>query len=63
MIMPSLPGYGFSEASHKKFMSTVEMSQIFIKLMERLGHKKFFVMGADWGAFIITDIARMTPQK
>ncbi|XP_035659498.1 epoxide hydrolase 1-like [Branchiostoma floridae] len=60
VIAPSIPGYGFSEAPHKKGFDPIAAAQMFHKLMERLGFQKFYVQGGDWGA-IITRI--MTLQK
>ncbi|MCL4127253.1 UNVERIFIED_CONTAM: hypothetical protein GTU68_040444, partial [Idotea baltica] len=47
VISPSLPGYGFSQASSKQGMRTLEISQIFFKLMKRIGFEKFYVQGGD----------------
>lgn len=39
------------------------MANIFKRLMERLGHKKFYVMGGDWGALITSDISTIYPDR
>ncbi|XP_055333813.1 epoxide hydrolase 1-like [Paramacrobiotus metropolitanus] len=52
VIVPSLPGFGFSDASEIPGMTMADMSRIFAKLMERLGFKKYFVHGLDWGVAI-----------
>lgn len=36
---------------------------IFVKLMDRLNHKKFFVHGGDWGSVVSKTIAKLFPQK
>ena len=38
-------------------------ASIFVKLMKRLNHDKFFVHGGDWGAGISKTIATLYPQK
>lgn len=40
VIAPSIPGYGWSQASSKKGFDAVACARIFDKLMQRLGHKK-----------------------
>lgn len=45
VIVPSLPGYGFSEAAAKQGMNTVKMAVIMNNLMKRLGYEKFYVQG------------------
>ena len=35
---------------------------VFVKLMERLGFKKFYAQGGDWGAAITTYLAIIYPQ-
>jgi len=42
LIIPSLPGYGFSDAPKKRGFDVVEMAKIFDKLMEKLGYEKYF---------------------
>lgn len=63
VIAPSLPGYGFSDAPIKVGMGPSHMGQIFVKLMERLGHRKFYVQGGDWGAVITDAISRVFADK
>lgn len=57
LIIPSLPGYGFSQAAPKPGMSPIQISIIFKNLMERLGHKKYYLQGGDWGSLITADLA------
>ena len=63
LIIPSLPGYGFSESSSKSGLSSFHIGRIFVKLMNRLGHKKFMYHGGDWGALIGRSLARTFPEK
>ncbi|KAM8946653.1 epoxide hydrolase 1-like [Pelodytes ibericus] len=63
VICPSIPGYGFSEAPHKKGFSVVSAARIFHKLMTRLGFKEFYVQGGDWGAIITTVMSEMKPES
>lgn len=63
VIAPSLPGYGFSDAAVKPGMGPAQIGQVFVKLMERLGHKKFYVQGGDWGAIITDAISKIFPDR
>lgn len=46
VIAPSIPGYGWSEASHKAGFDQIATARIFKKLMnERLGFKRFMAQG------------------
>ena len=44
-------------------MNMLTTAQIFVKLMDRLGYKKFYAQGGDWGAGITTDIATFFPDR
>nr|XP_033794339.1 epoxide hydrolase 1 [Geotrypetes seraphini]XP_033794340.1 epoxide hydrolase 1 [Geotrypetes seraphini] len=63
VICPSIPGYGFSEASHKSGCNSVSVARIFYKLMQRLGFREFYVQGGDWGSLICTNLAQMAPTR
>ncbi|XP_071063421.1 epoxide hydrolase 1 isoform X2 [Dasypus novemcinctus] len=62
VICPSIPGYGFSEASSKKGFNTVAAARIFYKLMLRLGFQEFYIQGGDWGSLICTNMAQIAPS-
>lgn len=59
----SLPGSGFSEASRKPGLGPAEMSPIFLTLMKRLGHEKFYVQGGDWGSLIASNMGTLYRDK
>ncbi|KAF6723697.1 Epoxide hydrolase 1 [Oryzias melastigma] len=62
VIIPSIPGYGYSEASHKQGLDSLAVARIFLKLMERLGFSEFYVQGGDWGSLITTNMSQMKPE-
>ncbi|MEQ2221969.1 epoxide hydrolase [Ilyodon furcidens] len=62
VVIPSIPGYGFSEAPHKKGFNSLAAARIFITLMERLGFSQFYLQGGDWGSLITTNMAQMRPD-
>lgn len=64
LIIPSIPGYGFSERASVLGLGPLEIAQVFGKLMiERLGFKTFYLQGGDWGSIITTHIATLFPEK
>ncbi|XP_066259194.1 juvenile hormone epoxide hydrolase 1-like [Euwallacea similis] len=63
VIAPSLPGYGFSEATTKPGLSPMRVAQIMKNLMHRIGFKKFYVQGGDWGAIILTYMSMLYPES
>lgn len=63
VICPSIPGYGYSEASHKQGCDSVAVARIFYKLMRRLGFQEFYAQGGDWGSMICTILAQIAPSN
>ncbi|KAM4598837.1 epoxide hydrolase 1 [Fundulus diaphanus] len=63
VVIPSIPGYGFSEAPHKKGFNSLAAARIFLTLMERLGFSQFYLQGGDWGSLITTNMAQMRPDR
>lgn len=63
VICPSIPGYGFSEASHKQGCNSVAVARIFYKLMQRLGFREFYAQGGDWGSLVCTNLAQIAPSN
>lgn len=53
IVVPCLPGYGFSSAPRRPGYDAVEVAIAFHKLMDRLGYQKFYIQGGDWGAIIL----------
>ncbi|XP_012218175.1 juvenile hormone epoxide hydrolase 1 [Linepithema humile] len=63
VIAPSLPGYGFSQAAVRPGMGPAQISVVFKNLMLRLGFKKFYVQGGDWGSAISAHLAALFPDN
>ncbi|KAL7031273.1 hypothetical protein ACKWTF_006950 [Chironomus riparius] len=63
VIAPSLPGYGWSEAASKKGLGAAKIAVVFQNLMKRIGFKKYYVQGGDWGSLIGTDMAAFFPEN
>ncbi len=63
VVVPSLPGYGFSDRPTAPGMTPLAMAEIFAGLMARLGYPAYGVQGGDWGATISTWLAKLYPQR
>ena len=59
VIVPSLPGYGFSDAPTRAGFDPLAAAEIFLQLMSELSFDKFFVHGGDWGSVIATCMAEI----
>ncbi|KAL7552033.1 hypothetical protein ACHAWF_015238 [Thalassiosira exigua] len=53
IVCPSLPGYGFSTAPTVEGYNTVAMARTMIRLMKKLGHRRYIVQGGDWGSAVV----------
>jgi len=62
IVIPSLPGYGFSEKPAERGMSNARIAGRMLELMRSLGYERFGVHGGDWGAGIATWMAIQSPQ-
>jgi pimeloyl-ACP methyl ester carboxylesterase len=55
VVIPSMPGYGFSGKPSEKGWSPERIARAWGELMKRLGYTKYVAQGGDWGA-IVTDL-------
>ena len=55
LVIPSMPGYGFSGKPTMTGWDPTHIARAWVVLMKRLGYRKFVAQGGDWGA-IITDL-------
>ena len=55
LVIPSIPGYGFSGKPTTTGWGPERIARAWVGLMKRLGYTKFVAQGGDWGA-IITDV-------
>jgi pimeloyl-ACP methyl ester carboxylesterase len=64
LIVPSLPGYGFSSPLRKPGVNIREVGRLWVKLMtEVLGYDRFAAAGGDWGAIVTAEIGHAFPEK
>jgi pimeloyl-ACP methyl ester carboxylesterase len=63
LVIPSLPGFGFSTPLVGPGMSADRMATIVAALMARLGYDRYGVHGYDWGAWIAPKVGRHDPER
>jgi pimeloyl-ACP methyl ester carboxylesterase len=63
LVIPSMPGYGFSGKPSTPGWDPAHIARAWVTLMKRLGYTRFVAQGGDWGA-LITDLmgAQAAPE-
>jgi pimeloyl-ACP methyl ester carboxylesterase len=62
VVIPSIPGYGFSGKPPGKGWDPEHVARVWDTLMKRLGYQDYVAQGGDWGAPISSALARQAPQ-
>lgn len=62
VVIPSLPGFGFSGPTMTSGWTPERMAKALIVLMDRLGYTRYGIQGGDWGSLIARDIAHDAPN-
>lgn len=63
LIIPSIPGFGFSIPLSEPGWTVGRIAGAFIELMTRLGYDKYGVQGGDTGAFIAPEMGHLAPDR
>ena len=63
VVVPSLPGYGFSDRSKERGMNPPEVARLWVRLMKELGYERFGAQGGDWGSAISTSLGLDHPKR
>jgi pimeloyl-ACP methyl ester carboxylesterase len=63
VIIPSLPGFGFSTPLQSAGWTTAHIAAVWVELMDRLGYQRFAVHGGDLGVSISPEVARIAPDR
>jgi pimeloyl-ACP methyl ester carboxylesterase len=61
LVIPSMPGYGFSAKPTTTGWDPDHIARAWAELMKRLGYTRYVAQGGDWGAPISTAMARQAP--
>jgi pimeloyl-ACP methyl ester carboxylesterase len=62
LVIPSIPGYGFSGPTPEAGWTTDRVAAAWAQLMARLGYERYGAQGGDWGAFIAPELGRIDPD-
>ena len=63
LVIPSIPGYGFSGKPTTTGWDPTRIARAWIVLMKRLGYAKFVAQGGDWGDSITEQMALIAPPE
>jgi len=61
VVIPSLPGYGFSAKPTATGWDPIRIARAWVVLMDRLGYKRYVAQGGDWGNSVTEQMALLTP--
>lgn len=63
VVIPSLPGYGFSSAPTTRGWGVTRMARAMAALLDELGYAKTFIHGSDMGAGVMLSLAKLHPER
>jgi pimeloyl-ACP methyl ester carboxylesterase len=61
VVIPSMPGYGFSAKPTATGWGPERMARAWAELMDRLGYAQYVAQGGDWGAFVVDQMGLQAP--
>ncbi|MET0577497.1 MAG: epoxide hydrolase family protein [Ilumatobacteraceae bacterium] len=62
LVIPSLPGHGFSARPTTTGWDPVRVARAWVELMHRLGYAEFVAQGGDWGAAVTQSLGIQAPE-
>ncbi|MFL6775642.1 MAG: epoxide hydrolase family protein [Sphingomicrobium sp.] len=62
VVIPSLPGFGFSDRPTEPGWDLDRIGSAWAVLMKRLGYSRYFAQGGDWGAGVVAAMGRQAPE-
>jgi pimeloyl-ACP methyl ester carboxylesterase len=63
LVIPSMPGYGFSGKPTTTGWDPVHIARAWVVLMKRLGYDRFVAQGGDWGAISVDQMGVLAPPE
>ncbi|MEU0542260.1 epoxide hydrolase family protein [Nocardia sp. NPDC005978] len=63
LVLPSIPGYGFSGPTTEAGWNVNRTARAWAELMDRLGYERFGAQGGDWGSGISLELGRVAPDR
>jgi pimeloyl-ACP methyl ester carboxylesterase len=62
VVIPSMPGYGFSGKPTDTGWGPERIGRAWAELMPRLGYSRYVAQGGDWGAFVVDQMGLQAPE-
>ncbi|MGC3000229.1 epoxide hydrolase family protein [Streptomyces sp. G35A] len=62
VVIPSMPGFGFSDKPTATGWGVSRIADAWTKLMDRLGYHEWVAQGGDWGSAVVEAISRKAPE-
>ncbi|HEY7486779.1 MAG TPA: epoxide hydrolase [Streptosporangiaceae bacterium] len=62
VVIPSLPGFGFSGPTHEPGWNRYRTAAAWVELMRRLGYERYGTHGNDAGAYVAPEMGRLAPD-
>jgi pimeloyl-ACP methyl ester carboxylesterase len=62
VVIPSIPGFGFSDKPTETGWNAVRIAKAWSVLMNRLGYRRYLAQGGDWGGGITTQLGKLKPE-
>ncbi|MET9496961.1 epoxide hydrolase [Streptomyces sp. NPDC006552] len=62
VVIPSMPGFGFSGKPTTTGWGVTRIADAWVTLMERLGYSEWVAQGGDWGSAVVEAISRRVPE-
>jgi pimeloyl-ACP methyl ester carboxylesterase len=62
VVIPSLPGFGFSGKPTETGWTVARIASAWVELMNRLGYEEWAAQGGDWGSVVTTALGAMRPE-
>jgi pimeloyl-ACP methyl ester carboxylesterase len=63
LVIPSMPGYGFSGKPTTTGWEPVRIARAWTVLMKRLGYTRFVAQGGDWGGLVVDQMGVQAPPE
>jgi pimeloyl-ACP methyl ester carboxylesterase len=63
LVVPSLPGYGFSSAPTERGWNAARVADLWVEVMAALGYDRFASHGGDWGGAVTSALGARHPER
>ena len=63
LVVPSIPGFGFSGPTRERGWNVQRVARAWDELMRRLGYQRYGAQGGDWGSSISRELGVLAPER